>query len=101
MADGTRMTQMQRGIDSMQHQLGQITEIKHQVVNLSEIKMQMEALTATMNSLLNEKTTRLDMEETRQFNDYHEGENSGGSRNYHNRFNRMDFPQFDGDNPAN
>jgi hypothetical protein len=46
MAEGTRMTQMQRDLDAMQKQVG----------DLAEIKKQMETLTATMNALLQEKS---------------------------------------------
>jgi hypothetical protein len=91
MADDTRMTQMQRDLYAMQKQVG----------DLAEIKKQMETLTATMNALLQEKSMRSENEDRRQYHEYHEGESSGGGRPYQNLFNKMDFPRFDGDNPAN
>jgi hypothetical protein len=85
------MTQMQRDLYAMQKQVG----------DLAEIKKQMETLTATMNALLQEKSVRSENEDRRQYHEYHEGESLGGGRPYQNRFNRMDFPRFDGDNLAN
>jgi hypothetical protein len=107
MAEGTRMVQMQRDIDSMQNQMGQlseikkhvgeISEIKKQLADVSDMKRQMESLTATMTALLQDKTGRADHEERH----YYEGETSGGGRHYQQRFNRMDFPKFDRVDPAN
>jgi hypothetical protein len=83
--DGATMLQIQRDIHSLEHQMG----------HLSEIKKQMDALTATMNALLQEKTMRSDIEERKQFENYYEGESSEGGRPYQHRFNRMNFPRFD------
>jgi hypothetical protein len=81
---------MQRDLDAMQKQVG----------DLAEIKKQMETLTATMNALLHEKSVRLENEDRRQYQDYHERDSSGCGRPYQRRFNRMDFPKFDGENPV-
>jgi len=71
------------------------------VRDLAEMKKQMETLTTTMNALLHEKSVRSENEDRRQYQDYREGNSSEGGRPYQHRFNRMDFPKFDGENPAN
>jgi hypothetical protein len=67
---------MQRDLDAMQKQVG----------DLAEIKKKMETLTATMNALLHEKSVRLENEDKRQYQDYHEGDSSGCGRPYQRRF---------------
>jgi hypothetical protein len=65
------------------------------------MKKQLDALTANINSLLKEKTSRLENEYKRQFHDYLERGISKGSRSFQTRSIKMDFPHFDGDDPTN
>jgi septal ring factor EnvC (AmiA/AmiB activator) len=63
MADGTRLTQMQREIDSIQSQLTPIAKI-------SDLKKQLQDLTASMHTisaLLKEKNSRSDYDKRDNF----------------------------------
>lgn len=92
MVEGTRMVQMQRDIDSMQNQMGQLSEMKKHVGEISEIKKkmvdvldmkrQMESLAASMNALLQDKTGRADHDDRQHYQDYYERETLGGGRHY-------------------
>jgi hypothetical protein len=134
MADGTRLSQMQKDMDLMSCQMGEFAEVKTQV---EELRTQMMALTASMTSiasnvstLLKDKASGSDQGETHKgryadfprekqhhneesprerqhFNDeiprerqhYNEEEYYGGYRKYKFR-GKMDFPKFEGENPA-
>jgi hypothetical protein len=99
MADGTRLSQMQKEIDLMGSQVGEILELKSQIM----------ALAVNINTLLKDKASSLEHGENHRdkHGEYHrERQHFNGEESHrgYRKFNfrvKMDFPRFDDENPSN
>jgi hypothetical protein len=112
MANGTKLSKMQKEMDLMSCQVGEIVEIKSQV---EDLRSQMMAFTARVNTiasnmatLIKDKATSSEQGENhkgryaeipRERQHYNEEEYHGGYKKYKFR-GKMDFPRFEGENPA-
>jgi hypothetical protein len=99
MADGTRLFQIQKKIDLLGNQVGEILELKSQIM----------ALAASINTLLKDKASSSEQgdnhrdrhgEYHRERQHFNEEESHGGYKKFNSRV-KMDFPRFDGENPSN
>jgi hypothetical protein len=61
MADGTRLSQMQKEMDLMSNQVGEIAEIKSQIMALTA---SMNIMSNTMSTLIKDKATSSEQRET-------------------------------------
>jgi hypothetical protein len=104
MAYGTRLSQMQKEMDLMSNQVGEIAEIKSQIMALTA---SMNTISNTMSTLIKDKAACLEQGEThrdryaefpRERQHYNEEEYHGGYRKYKVR-GKMDFLRFEGENP--
>jgi hypothetical protein len=93
MANGTRLSQMQKEIDLMGSQMGEILELKSQIM----------ALATSINTLLKDKASSLEHEDNhrdrhgehhRKRQHFNEEKNHGGYRKFNSRV-KMDFLRFD------